>query len=180
MGATTARRPKVALPAPEATTIELVGLAEEPVVGTGTPELAAEGRTTVPFWEETVDQPLGAAAPAGQVAAAAVVYTPAVVAPLAPVAAAVAAVSTGTTGAVDEPVMTTVGAGVVTVVGITTVEVEGVAQGVRVTVLLMTGMETLAVEDETAGEEVVATAPAVTLVELEPWFSVAVTGQIVV
>lgn len=37
------------------------------------------------------------------------------------------AVAVGVTSAVEEPVMMTVGAGVVTVVGMVTVEVEGVA-----------------------------------------------------
>lgn len=72
-GATAATRPKVALPAPEAATMELLGLLPLPVVaelglvaaGTGAPEVAPEGRGTVPFCGRTVVQPVGNAAPDG-------------------------------------------------------------------------------------------------------------------
>lgn len=75
-GATAATRPKVALPAPDAATMELLGLLLPlplPVVaelglvaaGTGAPEVAPEGRGTVPFCGRTVVQPVGNATPDG-------------------------------------------------------------------------------------------------------------------
>lgn len=65
-------------------------------------------------------------------------------------------------------VMTTVGSGVVTVVGMTWVEVEGVAQGVSVLVLVMLGITT--VEVSTEGAAVLADWPEGT-VTVADWTS---------
>lgn len=131
-----ARTPKVALPAPEAWTAVLEGwlpgeegVAPLPPVAAGVGVVAAgpEGRGTVPL--EGRLQPEGAATPEGHTGAEG----------LAPVAVAVTTTPdpeglepwpvweavTGQT--VVASVTTTVGAGVVTVVGMVWVEVEGVA-----------------------------------------------------